>query len=87
LGGQKRVKKLIREFIFKKILGQSQLDFFDILMDWMGMEKCYFHCFKKSGLESLVKKNNFKILESGEFRLKDKINFSNFYIVGKNVKN
>lgn len=87
---KRRTRKLIPTFTILKILGKSKLDFKDILMDWEGIENCYFHCFTKRELQKIVKKTSFKIKEGGEIFVglekKSKWPNSNFYIVAENNK-
>ena len=84
-----KTRRLIFEFILKKIFCLSKLDLFDIQMDWWGMPSCYFHCFTKKELEKVVKKAGFKIIKSGEFLVGFKkgsipsLANSNFYLVAK----
>jgi len=82
----KKMRKLIFKFFLLKIIGKSNLDFKDILVDWWGMKDFYFHCFTKRELEKLVKKIGFKILKKGEFsvHLKKRKN-ENFYIVAQKI--
>ena len=77
-------RKKIYKSILLKIIGRSKLDFYDILISGMGMRDFYFHCFRKRGLEDLVKKGKFKIKESGIITvpLKKRKN-SNFYIIAE----
>lgn len=77
-------RKEIYKSILSKIVGKSKLDFYDILIPWMGMENCYFHCFKKKEFKNLIKKVNFKIKESGIIivPLKKRKHF-NFYAIAK----
>lgn len=77
-----RFIKLIFKFGLLKLIGQSKLDFKDILKPWQNISQCYFHCFTKTELEKLVKRAGFKIEKGGEIIVRQgfKSN-SNFYVV------
>lgn len=80
---RKSIKKLIYKFGLLKLFNRSKLDFGDILKEWKGSNDCYFHCFKKGELESLVKKAGLRIIDSGEIFINKKRSQSNFYIVAQ----
>jgi ubiquinone/menaquinone biosynthesis C-methylase UbiE len=84
-----KIRKLIFKFTLLKIFGKTKLDFKDILMNWQGMEDCYFHCFIKRELRKLVEKTTFDFMENGEILVGSekkkfpKLPNSNFYIIAK----
>ncbi len=93
---KRKTKKLIFKYSVSKLFGGmknfpeiSKLDFKDILMEWQGVENCYFHCFTKKELEKLVKKASLNIIKSGEIlvgskkKKKSNIPNSNFFVVAK----
>ncbi len=83
---KKKTRKLIYKFIFLKISGKSKLDFKDILINWQGMEKCYFHCFTQGELNKLIKSLDFKIIKQGKFsigREERGLPNSNLYIIAE----
>lgn len=85
-----KTRKLIYKFYLLKVFNLTKLEFRDILMNWKGMEKCYFHCFTKKELKNFIERNNLKIIENGEFfdKGKEKKSIktpnSNFYIITSN---
>jgi ubiquinone/menaquinone biosynthesis C-methylase UbiE len=65
---QKRYFLLILKFTLLKLFFRSKLDFKDIFIPWGKKIDRYFHCFTKSEIESLIKKVNLKILNSGKLK-------------------
>lgn len=102
---KERTRKLIFKYGGLKLFGQdlkktfpdtstkTKLDFKDILMEWQGIENCYFHCFTKKELEKLIEKAGFDITKSGEILVGDKKNKksdipnSNFFVVAQPTTN
>ena len=80
-----KIKKRIIKNNFFKLIQKSKLDFNDAVLDWHGISNCYTHCFKLRELKKLVAKQNFKIIDSGTIRIKNKKSLSNFYIVAQNL--
>ncbi len=78
----KRKKKIIKNMILK-ILGLSNLDFGDVLIDWQGIRGCYFHCFKLKELENKISSVGFKIIRSGEVISRKDKSLSNLFVVAK----
>lgn len=81
-----RTRNLIFKFGLLKLLGKTKLDFKDVLMKWQRRENCYFHCFSKKELQSLLNEAGFKIKKEGKILLggesrKAKWPNSNFYII------
>lgn len=61
--------KLFLKYTFLKLIRKSKLDFFDVFVPWKDsrgnvIAERYFHCFRKSELESLIKEVGFKIKKS-----------------------
>jgi SAM-dependent methyltransferase len=66
---RKKGLKLLLKYSFLKLIGKSNLDFFDVFVPWKNQEgktivERYFHCFRKGELERLVKKVGFEIKKS-----------------------
>ncbi len=78
----KKRREIIKETIVK-MFSKSSLDFGDIKLDWYGVKDCYIHCFTKNELKSLLKKNGFRLTESGRIFLKNKKSLSNFFVVAQ----
>ena len=79
--------KLILKFICLKLLGKTELDFFDVFVPWKNSRgeiiiERYFHCFRKKELENLIKIANFEIIESWRAGKDPK---TNLYIIAKKV--
>lgn len=67
---QKKYLGLIVKYTLKKISGQSEMDYFDILVPWkntqgIAVAERYYHAFTANTLKSVVLNNNFKIQKSG----------------------
>ncbi|MCX6791004.1 MAG: class I SAM-dependent methyltransferase [Candidatus Gribaldobacteria bacterium] len=79
-------RQIFWQFLIKKILGLSKLDFRDIIEPWFGQAQGerYYHCFTQKELVKLVRKAGFVIQESGIIK-NEKGNRSNLYIVAKKV--
>lgn len=82
---QKKYRALIIRHTIKKLIGLSQLDFFDIFVPWKTgkqetMAERYYHCFTMRELLGLMKRAGFHIAESGYFGGKTKR--FNMYVVG-----
>ena len=61
--------QIFLKYTLLKLIGKSKLDFFDIFLPWKNsngniLVQRYFHCFKKKGIEKLIKEVGFKIKES-----------------------
>jgi len=58
-------KRLILKFTFKKLIGKSKLDFFDVVEPYFGKEKAsrYIHLFRKEELRKEIIKAGFRIEE------------------------
>lgn len=57
---------LFFKYAFLKLIGQSQLDFFDVFVPWKNSQgkvlvQRYFHCFTKRSIIKLIEKSDFKI--------------------------
>lgn len=68
-----------------EIYRRAKLDFGDVLLPWKNSEgkilaNRYFHCFRKTGLENLVKEAGFKIKESWQ---EGKGKISNIYLIAE----
>lgn len=70
------------KFTILKLLSLSKLDFGDIFESWANKIDRYYHCFAERELNSLVKKTDFKIKESGILRNK-KGNRLNIYLIAE----
>ncbi len=62
--------RLLFKFTLKKLVGKSELDFFDIMEPWGKISERYFHNFRKRELKRLVEKcgfetENFFVLKRG----------------------
>lgn len=53
--------RLLFKFTLKKLVGKSELDFFDIMEPWGKISERYFHNFRKRELKRLVEKCGFEI--------------------------
>lgn len=86
---RRKTRNLILKYTALKILGKSELDFKDILMDWEGGRDVYFHCFTKGELVKLVKEAGFNITKYGEIlvglerKKRPKFPNSNFYAIAE----
>ncbi|HOK35578.1 MAG TPA: class I SAM-dependent methyltransferase [Candidatus Pacearchaeota archaeon] len=95
-----KTRRLIFEYSASKLFGKDlrktfpvapgklELDFKDILMEWQGVENCYFHCFTKRELKKLIRKASFNIIKDGEIlvgskKKKSNIPNSNFFVVAE----
>jgi ubiquinone/menaquinone biosynthesis C-methylase UbiE len=78
---QKRYFLLIFKFTLLKLFFRSKLDFKDIFIPWGKKIDRYFHCFTKSEIEKLIKKVNFKILNSG--KIKSQSGRYHLYLIAK----
>lgn len=61
--------QIFLKYTLLKLIGKSKLDFFDIFLPWKNsngniLVQRYFHCFKKKGIEKLIKEVGFKIKKS-----------------------
>ncbi len=77
--------ELFFKYAFLKLVGRSQLDFFDIFLPWKDSKgetvaMRYFHCFTSVSLADLVRKAGFTIRESWTEGEKS---HSNIYIVAE----
>jgi len=52
---------LLAKNALKKIIGRSELDFFDVIETWFKIGKRYFHVFRKSELRNLLTRCGFQI--------------------------
>lgn len=52
---------LLIKFTLKKIIGKSELDFFDILEPWGKLSERYFHNFRKGEMRRLIREMGFEI--------------------------
>lgn len=85
----KKGRKLLLKYTWKKIIGKTKLGVKDIYYPWKRGEKTvqrYYHVFTKRELEKLFKKENFKIMDLGKIS-RPKSTQSNLFIVGKNTSN
>lgn len=57
--------QLLFKFTFKKIIGRSELDFFDIMEPWGKISERYFHNFRKRELENLIEGAGFYVEKIG----------------------
>lgn len=77
---QKGYRGLIVRATLKKIIGRSQLDFFDVFVPWKNSAReikaqRYYHCFSLFSLKRLVRKAGFLLRENGYFAVKkDRVN-------------
>lgn len=71
----------------KKInfLDWFRLDKGDVFLPWYGSRDTYFHCFNLEELIQLIKEVGFEVIDKGEI-LVGKKPYSNFYIVGRKIK-
>ncbi|OGZ33750.1 MAG: hypothetical protein A2174_01610 [Candidatus Portnoybacteria bacterium RBG_13_41_18] len=53
--------RLLFKYTLKKLLGQSELDFFDLMEPWGKISDRYFRNFRKGELKKIIIKNGFKI--------------------------
>ncbi len=74
---------LFFKYTFLKLIDKSKLDFKDILEPWGKKTERYYHWFSERELIKLVKKEGFKIKETGIVKNK-KGNRRNIYLVAKN---
>lgn len=77
--------KLILKYGLLKLFGKTKFDFGDVLLPWKNSEgkilaNRYFHCFRKMGLENLVKGAGFKIKEIWQ---EGKGKLSNIYLIAE----
>lgn len=73
--------QLFFKFTLKKILGKSPLDFFDVKQPWFKTAERYFHLFRKSELEGLIKRAGFTDEEISIF--KRGLENKNFLVIAK----
>lgn len=85
LWGKSKIKKQIFKNNFLKLIQKSNLDFNDVVLSWHGISDCYTHCFNFREFKKLVTKQDFKIIDSGTIKIKNKKSLSNFYIVAQNL--
>lgn len=53
--------RLFFKFTLKKLIGKSEMDFFDIKQPWFKKAERYFHLFRKNELRNLFEETGFKI--------------------------
>ena len=75
-------KKILKNFLLK-IIGKVKLDVFDIFLPWMGKNRCFFHCFRRGELRSLIKEADLRIIKSGSIIVPRKRKNYNLYVVAK----
>ncbi len=85
---QGKYLNLIFKYAILKFLGQSQMDFSDIMIPWKNQKgeilaKRYYHAFTKRELINLILISGFKIEKIGYFGGKNKK--ANLYIVAKKI--
>ncbi|MEK7493785.1 MAG: class I SAM-dependent methyltransferase [Patescibacteria group bacterium] len=69
---QKEYRALVVRAALHKIIGRSQLDFFDVFVPWKNNKgevqaQRYYHCFSLFSLQRLVRRAGFSLRESGYF--------------------
>lgn len=69
---QKEYRALVVRAAFNKIMGRSQLDFFDVFVPWENsagevQAQRYYHCFSLFSLKRLMRRAGFSLRESGYF--------------------
>ena len=77
---------LLFKYTFLKLLGKSDLDFFDIFYPWENSQaqvvgSRYLHFFSTKEIEKIAKENNFEIIESGILPRSKK--YSNIYLIAR----
>ena len=72
---------LLLKFSLDKILGKSNLDFFDIKEPFFKTAERYFHVFRKRELKELISSRGFRIKKAGVLR-RSKGN-KNLYVIGE----
>lgn len=85
-----KAKPLILANNFKKILGLSKMDLFDILYPFKGLDgkvlaQRYIHCFSLPEIKHLVEKSGFKIIESGFNKRGKKYVNQNIYLIAEKI--
>jgi len=81
IGEHKRAKDFFK-YQLLKIFGKTKLDFGDFFVSWQNITSRYIHCFTTGGLRRIVKKADFKIIESGILKgIKTKEN--NIYLIAE----
>ncbi len=78
--------KLILKYILLRLIGKSELDFFDIYIPWKDgggnmIAKRYIHCFRKNELKELFKEAGFEVTDVYRDR-KGKM-VANIYVIGR----
>lgn len=79
---QRKELFLLFKYTISKLIGQSRLDFKDILEPWGKKIERYYHCFSKEELISLVKRVDFDIRTVG-FVKNRRGNRQNIYLVAQ----
>jgi len=79
---QRKELFLLFKYTISKLIGQSKLDFKDILIPWGKKIERYYHCFSKEELISLVKRADFNIRTAG-FVKNRRGNRQNIYLVAQ----
>ncbi len=59
-------KKMVIKQSIKSLLGMSEFDVGDVLLQWQGFDDFYFHCFSIRGLIKRCKKANLKVIRTGK---------------------
>ncbi|MDP2820998.1 MAG: class I SAM-dependent methyltransferase [bacterium] len=81
-----KAKWLLFKYTLLKLLGKSDLDFFDIFYPWKNSQgeivgNRYLHFFSPKKLEKIATKNGFDIIESGILPRSQK--YSNIYLIAR----
>ncbi len=59
-------KKIVIKQSIKSLLGMSEIDVGDVLLQWQGFDDFYFHCFSIGGLVKRCKKSGFEVIHTGK---------------------
>ena len=78
LGKTARRKMVVKEAIYN-VLGLSQLDIGDVLLNWQGEDQFYFHSFSLNSLTKLCKKSKLKPVQFG--KISSKKGGTNIFVV------